>query len=42
MDGWPYTASELHLDVSGQQEPELLLDVSILQRRLLPLDVSGK
>jgi hypothetical protein len=24
MDGWPYTASELHLAVSGQQEPELL------------------
>ena len=33
---------ELHLDVSGQQEPVLLLNVSTLQRPELHLDVSGQ
>ncbi len=32
----------MQLDVSGQQEPELLLDVSTPQRPALHLDVSGQ
>ncbi len=40
--GCTYTTRvDLHLGVSGQQEPLLLLDVFTIQKRELHLDLSG-
>jgi hypothetical protein len=38
----PQQGPELHLDVAAQQEPLLLLGVTILQRHVLHLDLSAK